>query len=719
MKKIVFLLVLLTGGFFFAGAQEIKFPFQDPSLPIEQRLDDLIGRLTLDEKAKLMIHNSPAIPRLDIPEYNWWNECLHGVGRAGKATLFPQAIAMAATFDDDLIYKVAVAISDEVRAKHYAALRKGSRAQYTGLTFWTPNINIFRDPRWGRGQETYGEDPYLTSKIGVAFVKGLQGDDPKFLKASACAKHYVVHSGPEESRHRFNALPPEIDFRETYLPAFEALVDAGVESVMCAYNRTYDKPCCGSKFLLYDILRKDWGFKGHIVSDCWALDDIWARHKVVDTPVEAAAMAVNAGVDLNCGNVYKHLAEAVRKGLVKESTVDRNLRYLMRTRFKLGMFDPGEKTPWSDLPEDIVDGPAHRELAYEVAAKSIVLLKNDGALPFKNPKRIFITGATAADITPLIGNYNGFSGNMVTILEGIISKVDAGTAVNYTQGFLLGNDTLFNGFWQANAADLTIACVGLSRLMEGEEGDAMLNTNGGDRKSIELPPNQVEFIRKIKNTIKKDKNKKLVVVVTGGSAIALGEVEKMADAIIFAWYPGEEGGDAIADIILGNVNPSGKLPITFYKSTDDLPPFDDYNMQGRTYRFFRGEPLYPFGYGLSYTDFSIGGLNVEKTTLKPDETITLTVNVENTGDYDGDEVVQIYVRDEDVSETSPIKSLVAFKRVPVKKGETVKVQFSIPVEQLRRWDLKKKQYRVYKGRYMLEAGNSSDNIFATKEIKVK
>ena len=708
----VLLLVLTT------RAQTYQYPFQNPDLPVEQRVDDLISRLTLEEKAKLMIHNSPAIERLGIPEYDWWNECLHGVARAGKATVFPQAIGMAATFDDELLYRVATVISDEARAKHYTALRKGSRAQYTGLSFWTPNINIFRDPRWGRGQETYGEDPYLTGRMGAAFVKGLQGNDPHFLKASACAKHFVVHSGPEKLRHRFNALPDEVDFHNTYLPAFHALVDAGVESVMCAYNRTYGEPCCGSKYLLDDILRQKWGFKGHIVSDCWALDDIFKRHKVVDKAVDAAAMAAKAGVDLNCGYVYKYLPDAVKKGLIDESTVDDDLRYLLRTRFRLGLLDPREKTPWSDLPESIVDSREHRQLAYEMATKSIVLLKNDGVLPVKDPKKIFLTGALAADITALYGNYNGFSGSMVTVLEGFVDNVDAGTAVNYTQGFILGNDSLFNGFWQANAADITIACVGLNRLMEGEEGDAMLNTNGGDRKNIELPENQVTFIRKLRNSIK-SKDHKLVVVVFGGSAISLKKIEDMADAILFAWYPGEEGGHAIADIILGNINPSGKLPVTFYQSTKDLPPFDDYSMKGRTYKYFKGKPEYAFGYGLSYTKFKVEDAELSKNKVTASDSLTLDVVLNNTGRFDGDEVLQVYAVQEGADENAPARTLIDFKRIRVEKGGSVNFSFSIPINRLKQWDVKTKEYRVFPGRYFIQVGNSSDNIFVEKEIKVK
>ncbi|MEN8226434.1 MAG: glycoside hydrolase family 3 N-terminal domain-containing protein, partial [Bacteroidota bacterium] len=516
MKKALlinlFLLVSIS-----SFSQNYTYPYLDPSVPIEDRVDDLISKLTLEEKASLMLYNSPAIERLGIPAYNWWSEALHGVGRAGEATVFPQAIGLAATFDPDLIFRIAVAISDEARAKHHAAVRKGHIAQNMGLSFWSPNINIFRDPRWGRGQETYGEDPFLSAVIGSIFVRGLQGDHPKYLKTAACAKHYVVHSGPEASRHHFNAIPNEIDFRETYLPAFRELVEADVEAVMCAYNRTYDEPCCGSPFLLKDVLREEYGFDGHIVSDCWALDDIWARHKVVETRVEAAAMAADAGVNLNCGYIYKYLPGAVDKGLISEPEVNDILKPLLRTRFKLGLFDPDSLNPYAAISTDVVNCVKHKQLAHEAAVKSIILLKNDGVLPLNRDSinGIFVTGPMAADLSALVGNYNGYSGEMVTILEGMVAKAGPAIAVDHTKGVLLNNDSIFYGFWHTGFADVVIAVVGINRLLEGEEGDAMLNLEGGDRTAIELPENQVEYIRKLRERIG---DKKLVVVVTGGSA---------------------------------------------------------------------------------------------------------------------------------------------------------------------------------------------------------
>ncbi len=720
MRIRLFFIALLPLTLTSLFAQQAKFPFQNPDLSLDQRIDDLIGRLTLEEKAQMMLYNSPAIERLGIPAYNWWNECLHGVGRAGKATVFPQAIGMAATFDENLIFQVATAISDEARAKHYAALRKGNRQQYTGLTFWTPNINIFRDPRWGRGQETYGEDPLLTGRLGSAFVHGLQGNDPKYLKASACAKHYVVHSGPEKTRHEFNAIPAEIDFRETYLPAFKALVDAGVESVMCAYNRTYDKPCCGSDYLLTEILRQEWGFQGHIVSDCWALDDIWQRHKVTEDKVQAAAMAANAGVNLNCGYLYKYLPEAVEKGYLKEKTIDEDLKVLLRTRFRLGLLDPVDRTPWAGLSEDIVNNKAHRDLAYVVASKSVVLLKNENALPLDKGKthNILVTGPVATDFGVLVGNYNGYSGNMVTLFEGIVDRAGPGTIVNYAEGYPLdGQARIHDGMWMTNNADAVIACVGITPLFEGEEGDALLNPNGGDRKKIELPANQIEYIRRLKKKLKNDQ--KLIVVVTGGSAIALGEVTDLADAILFAWYPGEQGGNAVADIIFGNINPSGKLPVTFYQSTDDLPPFEDYSMKNRTYRFFRGRPLYPFGYGLSYTSFAFSDLKIAKNSWKQDDVISLTLKVSNTGNKDGEEVVQVYVRKADARPDDPIRSLAGFKRIFIKKGETGIVELEIPVSTFARWNIENQKYETPFGEYMLEIGRSAGNILLKEKLRIE
>ena len=707
-----FIFFLFTGLFVFG--QE-KYPFQDSILSVDRRVDDLVSRLTLDEKISLLLYNSPAIERLGIPAYNWWNEALHGVGRAGRATVFPQAIGLAATFDPDLVFRVAAAISDEARAKHNAAIQKENRQQYTGLTFWSPNINIFRDPRWGRGQETYGEDPYLTSRMGVAFVKGMQGDNRYYLKTSACAKHFAVHSGPEESRHRFDALPDEIDLHETYLPAFKALVENGVEAVMCAYNRLYGQPCCGSRYLLDTLLRQEWGFRGQVVTDCWALDDIWARHKVVDEKVQAAAMAAHAGANLNCGYLYKYLPEAMEKGIVNEATINEIVKPVLRTRIKLGLLGNEKENPYSEIFPDVVNSENHRKLAYEAAVKSIVLLKNKNhVLPLDKKKlhKLYVTGPTAADITVLLGNYNGFSGNFVTLLEGIINKVDAGTVVDYYKGTLLSSVENFNGTWNAAGADATIACIGNSRFLEGENGDALLNKNGGDRTTLRLPKNQIDFIKELR---KQAGDKPLIVIITGGSAIAIPEIEKLADAILFVWYPGEQGGNALADVLFGDYNPAGRLPVTFYKSSDDLPPFDDYDMSGRTYRYFKGEPQYEFGYGLSYTQFGYSGMKTEQTR----DTLFVEFTLTNTGRKNGEEAVQLYVKEESHRERAPVKSLKGFQRVFLKAGEQKKIKMAIPVEALKHWDEKQHTFVAEDSFCELQIGASSEDIRLRSKIKLK
>jgi beta-glucosidase len=716
MKRFAFGLLIIS-FFLAAGAQNYTYPFKDPSVAIDQRLEDLMSKLNLQEKANLLLYNSPAIDRLGIPEYNWWNECLHGVARAGKATVFPQAIALAATFDPELIHEIANAIATEARAKHHEAVRKGNRAQYLGLSFWTPNINIFRDPRWGRGQETYGEDPFLTATIGSAFVSGLQGHDPDYLKAAACAKHYVVHSGPEAERHYFNAVPDEIDFRETYLPPFRALVNADVESIMCAYNRTYDEPCCGSPFLLKDILRQEWGFDGHIVSDCWALDDIWARHKVVETQVQAAAMAVKAGVNLNCGYIYKFLPEAVQLNMINEKDIDAILRPLLKSRFKLGLFDPEGYHPYSRISPEKVNCNEHKMLARIAAEKSIVMLKNDGVLPLdeESLKGIFVTGPMAADLTVLAGNYNGYSGQMTTMLEGIVERAGPAVLVDHTTGVLLNNDSIFYGFWHTGFADVVIAVMGINRLLEGEEGDAMLNLKGGDRQRIEFPENQLTYLKMLRERIG---NKKLVVVVTGGSAIAMPEVEELADALLFAWYPGEQGGNALARILFGDVSPSGRLPVTFYRSTADLPPFDDYTMRGRTYRYFQGDPQFAFGYGLSYTEFKYENLRVEMDHA--DDTMMMIVNlsVRNIGSMDGEEVVQVYIRHPEHSEGAPIKTLVGIKRVYVPAEDVEKISIPLSIDFMKRWNTEELQYELIAGKYIIESGASSDDIRLSTTVEM-
>jgi len=660
-----------------------KMPFMDPKLPTDERVADLIGRMTLAEKVSQMTHDSPAIERLGVPAYNWWNECLHGVARAGRATVFPQAIGMAATFNDDLILEVSSAISDEARAMYQAAIDKDRRLRYGGLTFWTPNINIFRDPRWGRGQETYGEDPYLTSVIGTAFVRGLQGDDPRYLKTAACAKHYAVHSGPEALRHEFDAQASLKDMYETYLPAFKALVDANVEAVMCAYNRTNGEPCCGSKTLLHKILREQWGFEGHILSDCWAIVDFYQGHNVVETPAEAAALAVNSGVSLDCGNTLPHLIEAVEKGLVSEQTIDEVLAILLRTRFKLGMFDPPGMNPYSKISTDVIRSKEHQQLARKAAVESIVMLKNTkGVLPLqKDAKRLYVTGPCAANVEVLLGNYFGVSDNLVTILEGITGKLEPGSFAGYTQGFLLDRENVNPIDWtsgDAKEADAMIVVMGYSPQLEGEEGAAIASPHKGDRENIGLPANQVNFLRRLRQ----GNTKPIIVVLTGGSPVAIPEVHELADAILYVWYPGEQGGAAVADVIFGDVSPAGRLPLTFPKSTDQLPPYDDYSMVGRTYRYMTAEPLYPFGFGLSYSRFEYGDLKLDNTQPRQGETVCATVTVRNVGDVAGDEVVQLYLTDVEASVRTPISALKGFRRVHLKPGQRREVAFTITPEMM-------------------------------------
>ena len=652
--------------------------YLDTSHDFEERARDLVSRMTLEEKVSQMVNKAAAIPRLGIPEYDWWSEALHGVARAGKATVFPQAIGLAATFDTELIFRMASAVGDEGRAKHHAAVAGGNRGQNCGLTFWSPNVNIFRDPRWGRGQETYGEDPFLSGQIGSAFVRGLQGNDPKYLKTAACGKHYAVHSGPEGDRHHFNAKTSLKDLHETYLPAFKALVDAGVESIMGAYNRTNNEPCCASRLLLDDILRQTWGFRGHVVSDCGAIGDICKNHAFTDTPAEAAALAVKSGCDLNCGCSYSYLIEAVEKGLLDEADLDRALMRLMKTRLKLGMFDPPADVPYTNIPTRVVNCRKHRALAREAAAKSVVLLRNNGqVLPLsRDLKRIFVTGPNAATIDALLGNYYGTNGQLTTILEGVVAKIGERTTIEYRPGCLMDRPNPNPHDWacgEARAADAVIAVCGLDLTMEGEEGEAIASHDEGDRFDIHLPPNQVDFLRRLKET-----GKPVVLVLTGGSPIIFPD--DIADAILFAWYPGEEGGHAVADVIFGDTSPAGRLPITFPKSLNDLPSYADYSMVGRTYRYMEAEPLYPFGFGLSYAAFVYERIRTSRKRISTGETLEVTVTVRNDGDTTAEEVVQLYLTDVDASVRVPFYSLIGFERVKIRSGARKRVKFTVTPE---------------------------------------
>ena len=836
-------------------------PYQNPTLSPQERAADLIGRLTLEEKAALMMDRSPAIPRLGIPQFEWWNETLHGVGRNGIATVFPITMGMAATWDDQLVYQIFTAASDEARAKNTDARRKGDMARYRGLSFWTPNINIFRDPRWGRGQETYGEDPYLTTRMGLAVVNGLQGQpfDGKFIKYNtsiisntstpysklfACAKHYAVHSGPEWNRHTFNIESlPERDLWETYLPAFKALVQEGnVKEVMCAYQRIDSEPCCGNTRYLQHILRDDWGFQGIVTSDCGAIDDFYrpGRHDFVKTATEASSAAVIAGTDVECGSVYKSLPEAVKEGKITEQQIDTSLRRLLEARFELGDFDPDSLVEWTKIPMSVVASKEHKQLALDAARKSIVLLKNDGILPLPqkaNTPSIVIMGPNATDSTMLWGNYNGQPTHTTTILEGIrhylpkakfaqgcgLTRDDVPTSMfsqiftddgrpglqaNYwnneqMQGFpamairiteplhldnggntvfapgvnlehfsaryegvfkpqhdgevsldvmnddfiqvVFNGDTLlkrFNGhgprpyhlkyqvkagqaypiqlvyaqqtghamlqfdvtmndnlsrqqrLQQVKDADVVIFVGGISPRLEGEEMKVSEpGFKGGDRTDIELPQVQREWLRMLKQT-----GKKVIFVNCSGSAVALTPELESCDAIVQAWYGGEQGGQAVAEVLFGDYNPSGKLPITFYKNVNQLPDFLDYTMKGRTYRYFDGEPLFPFGYGLSYTTFQIGMPSYSNGSL--------TVDVKNTGTVAGLETVQVYIRN--LADTDgPLKTLRAFAQVSLKPGEQQTVTIPLPRDRFEGWDPQTNTMRVVPGQYELMVGSSS------------
>lgn len=824
MKNLILSFCLIM-SFGLSSYAQYQFPFQDPALPMDKRVDDLVSRLTTQEKIDQLIDEAPAIPRLGIPEYNWWNECLHGVGRAGFATVFPQSISVAASWNKRLIYDLATAISDEARAKHHEFLRNGKHGVFQGLTFWSPNINIFRDPRWGRGHETYGEDPYLTGQLGKEFVRGLQGSDAKYLKLVATAKHFAVHSGPETGRHEFNAIVSERDFRETYLPAFRTLVvDGGVYSVMGAYNRFRGEACCASK-QLFDILRNEWGFKGYIVSDCGAIADIWQNHKIAPDAASAAAFAVKNGCDLNCGTTYKALSESYKRGMITEEELDMVVKRLFMARFKLGMFDPESMVPYATIPFSMNDNPAHDFKALQAARESIILLKNDqNALPLsKSIKTIAVIGANANEVQSLWGNYNGVPSRPITIYQGIKNKVEPEIKVSYEQGsdlaegiplfhpipsvyfqtedgkqglvgqyyannklegealftrvddqinFVWDNGTpdpqlqddnfsvrwtgylipkktgqyyisglakpaikiMLNGemvsniinrdnpsldpytieleagekykvsaeykdyFGDATAklvwsvpdsdmqrravrlaqnSDVTILVLGLNERLEGEEMRLEVDGfKGGDRTHLNLPAKQVELMKSVVAT-----GKPVVLVLINGSALSINWEVDHIPAILSAGYPGQRGGTAVADVLFGDYNPAGRLPVTYYKSVEQLPPFEDYNMEGRTYRFFKGEPLFPFGYGLSYTTFAYSNLRIpEKVNMN--EQISISVDVTNTGSLDGDEVVELYITDEKATTPRPIRQLEGFERVHLKNGETKTVNFILEPRQL-------------------------------------
>ena len=665
-------------------------PAWDPARAVDERVRDLIGRMTLAEKVGQMVNEAPAIGRLGIPAYDWWSEGLHGVGRAGIATVFPQAIGLAAAFDEPFLRRVATAISDEARAKHQDFVRRGKRGRYQGLTYFSPNVNLYRDPRWGRGQETYGEDPYLTGRLGVAFIEGMQGMEPgapppKYLKLVATAKHFAVHSGPEIERHRFDARVSEHDLRDSYLPQFEACVREGkVGAVMPAYNRVNGEPCAASPRLLETILRKEWGFGGFVVSDCGAIDDIYREHRVASSAEEAAALAVRAGTDLNCGGTYRALVGAVKRGLISEAEIDRAVGRLFAARFRLGMFDPPALVPWAQLPMSVVDSPAHRELAKIAAQKSLVLLENRGpVLPLAaGVKGIAVVGPTADDEEVLLGNYNGKPSHAVTILDGIRAKAHArGVAVRYAKGCGIASKST-SGIADAVEAirgpDVGVAVVvlGLSPRYEGEEKDSLLNP-GGDRRDIALPGVQQRLLEAVVGV-----GKPTVLVLTGGGALGIEWAKSHVPAILMAWYPGEEGGSAVADVLFGEANPAGRLPVTFYRSIDQLPPFEDYRMEGRTYRYFRGEPTYAFGFGRSFTTFRYDEVAITPARGDAGTSFQVSATVENTGARAGDVVVQLYVAREGGGAAVPIRWLAGFRRIALAPGQREKVTLALDARAL-------------------------------------
>lgn len=850
MKKIILILSFIS-FILNSFAQTLdRLPFRNSSLSVDQRIEDLLSRLTLEEKVSQMMNQTPAIERLGIPPYDWWNEALHGVARAGRATVFPQAIALAATFDDNAVFETFSIISDEARAKYNNYQKNKEYDRYKGLTFWTPNINIFRDPRWGRGMETYGEDPYLTSRMGVAVVKGLQGNDPKYFKSHACAKHFAVHSGPEWNRHEFDAEVSKRDLRETYLPAFEALVkEANVQEVMCAYNRLDGAPCCGNKALLNSILRNEWGYTGIVLSDCGAIDDFWRKNGHGTHPDAAIASvdAVRSGTDLECGQSYKSILAAVKSGKISEQELDVSLHRLFKGRFELGMFDEENLVPWSKLSYNVVDSKEHKQKALEMARKSIVLLKNaNHTLPL-SPKirKIAVVGPNANDSVMLWANYNGFPSKTTTILQGIKDQLSE-TKVVYDKGCELTKEYINEGFsnavsfngkqgfearyynninlegnpiqkeitqtirfstmgntqfannvplnnfsavysgnfkapvsgkvtfsvsgddgyrlsindkvafedWKPHGvtskrveqavkagevyklkieyfqsggdgtleftvgerklidfsktiqlvkdADVVVFVGGISPDLEGEE--MSVDVDGfkqGDRTNIELPAVQQRLLTELKKT-----NKPLIFVLCSGSAVALNWADKNADAIISAWYGGQTAGTAVADVLLGKYNPAGRLPVTFYKSVDQIPDFQDYSMKDRTYRYLQQEPLYPFGFGLSYTTFKYNKIKLSKNKMRVGETVDLQVNIQNAGKMDGDEVVQVYIKNK-LDKDGPIKSLRAFKRVNIEAGSFSDLCINLPSKAFESYYDDTQRMEVRPGEYLIYVGSSS------------
>ena len=693
-------------------------PYQNKSLSPTERAADLVSRLTLEEKITLMQNNSSAVKRLGIKPYEWWNEALHGVARNGLATVYPQAIGMGASFNDTLLYQVFTSISDEARVKYRQAREAGNYKRYTGLTFWTPNINIFRDPRWGRGQETYGEDPYLTSRMGLSVVNGLQGpQNTKYNKTHACAKHYAVHSGPEWNRHSFNAenINPR-DLWETYLPAFQDLVIQGnVKEVMCAYNRFEGDPCCGSDRLLINILRNEWNYKGLVVSDCGAIDNFYfkGRHETHKNKADASAAAVLSGTDLECGRSYTGLISAVKEGLINESAIDQSLCRLMKARFELGEMD--DTTPWDQLPDSLLSCHAHQQLALQMARESMTLLQNHkNILPLDKEMTVALIGPNANDSVMQWANYNGFPVHTITLLEGLTQYLPQERLIYIPQKNIEVQKYPWVNYYpndiqavinQAAKADVIIYAGGISASLEGEEMDVDAEGfRGGDRTTIELPNVQRKLVKALKAT-----GKPIVFVNFSGCAMGLQPESQICDAILQAWYPGQAGGTAIAEVLFGDYNPAGRLPITFYKKDNQLPDFEDYNMQGRTYRYLNYEPLYPFGHGLSYTTFSYSTPFIENGKLK--------VKVTNSGNYNGDEVIQLYIKRYDDPD-GPLKTLRGFQRIHIPAGQTSEVSFPLTSDAFTWWDKDSNTVHPLQGRYkILVGGTSEESLLKSIEYK--
>jgi len=672
-----------------APTSEYSWPFLDAALSFEVRARDIVSRLTTQEKIAQMLHEAPAVERLGIPPHNYWNECLHGVARAGVATVFPQAIGLAAMFNENLMFEVASAISDEARAKHHDFASKGDYGYYKGLTYWSPNINIFRDPRWGRGHETYGECPFLTARLGVAFCKGLQGDDEKYLKLVATPKHFAVHSGPEGLRHKFDAQVSDKDLWETYLPAFEAcVIEAKAASVMGAYNRTNGEPCCASPTLLQRILRERWGFQGYVVSDCWAIRDFHTQHHVTKTPAESAALAVRVGCDLNCGCTYPALVDALAEGIISEAEIDRSVERLFLARLRLGMFEPKNRVKYADLPYSLVDCDRHRELALEAARQSIVLLKNQNSiLPLsKDLRSIAVIGPNADAPDVLKANYSGTPPFTVTPLEGIRQAVSKQTRVLYTEGCnhtglkedaIHADGSIIEAVSRAAQADVCVLVLGLSTKIEGEEGDTSNPDWAGDKPSLELLGLQPRLLEAVCAL-----GKPVVLVVMSGSPLAINWAHEHVPGIVQVFYAGQSTGTALAEVLFGDCSPAGRLPVTYPRSLEQLPEFTDYSMQGRTYRYLSESPLYPFGYGLSYTTFEYSEIALDSTCIDTQTELQLSVDVKNIGLCAGDEVVQLYVSDLTASVRVPTRELRGFQRIHLAPGASQRVTFKLTPKML-------------------------------------